>query len=208
MKFSRVFVVAVAAAIGSFACSSVGEAKAGKGEKLVVLVNVGGVDAELFKRVAGHIERNLYTKPSIAKPRDAVGAKDLKDEMEALKDLVGPDTHCVIGVIMANDEVAHYMESFPTYRIGFVNAAGMKPAEDDAEKYGRRVEKDAIAAVGLLSGLSDCPMPRCALWHYKDDAGLDRKGRNLCPPDLKRWLKIHHDHGLEGAPDLNKPSNP
>jgi len=208
MKFYGLFTVAMAGFL--IACSSpvAGEAGGEKAEKRIVLVNVGGVDAKLFDRVAGHIERNLYTKPSIAKPRDAVGSKELEDEMEALKDLVGPDTHCVVGIIMANKDVAHYMESFPAERIGFVNAAGMKPEEDDEEKYGRRVEKDAIAAVGLLSTMSDCPMPRCALWHYPDDRGLDRKGRNLCPPDLKQWLILHEKFGLEGEPDLSKPNMP
>jgi hypothetical protein len=208
MKLSRLFCVAVSVLIVGCSGSSIAEKKDGKPVKRVVLVNVGGVDAKLFDRVAAHIERNLYTKPRIAKPRDAVGSKELDEEMEALKDLVKPDVHCVIGIIMADEGVAHYMQSFPPERIGFVNATGTKPAEDDEEKYGRRVEKDAIAAIGLLSGLGECPMPRCALWHYPNDKGLDRKGRNLCPPDLRRWLLIHEKIGLEGEPDLSKPVLP
>ncbi len=196
IRYRKCFLAAVAAILAG--CTLAG---ADGRERQIVMVNVGGVDAKLFARVAGHIEQSLYSKPVIAPPRDAVGSKTLDVEMEALKDLLKEDTHCILAIILANEEVKPYMRSFPKDRIGFVNATAMKPAEDDFEKYGRRVEKDAVAAVVLISGIDECPMPRCARWHYRDDGGLDRKGRNLCPPDLKKWWKLHADLSLQGDVD-------
>lgn len=50
----------------------------------------------------------------------------------------------------------------------------------DPERVKRRIQVEAVHAVGHLLGLSHCPDARCAMFLSRDSADADRKGPGLC----------------------------
>lgn len=50
----------------------------------------------------------------------------------------------------------------------------------EPERVKRRIQVEAVHAVGHLLGLSHCPDARCAMFLSRDSADADRKGPGLC----------------------------
>lgn len=71
-------------------------------------------------------------------------------------------------------------------KLAYVNidflATGITNASVTNKQYYWRVEREAMKSVGLLLGKSPCFNPRCVMFNHVGLDGLDKKGRNLCPP--------------------------
>ena len=165
----------------------------------IALVNIGGVEDSLFQRVVKYVEFNLSTKVALKDPIQAAGASSLEGEAEALESLVETNMFCLVGIILPEESVLRpFMQTFPDQRSGLVNARGLNPGDGDLEKFGRRLEKETIATIALLAGLKANPAPDCATYHYRNERGLDLKGRNLNPPQLMRFRKAATQARLHG----------
>ena len=160
------------------------------------LVNVGGFDEPLFGQIADHIAKQLLTTPKVLAPRDLVGADTIIAESSNLSTLVTGDVACVIGIAMLPDSIKQHGAVDPESRTAIVNANGLKPLVYDEEHFGRRLEKEVIRCAGILMGMKPCPNPRCALHQYRNEKGLDAKGRNFCPPCASRFRKIQAESNL------------
>ena len=167
--------------------------------KVVALVAAGDLDAALVKRIAGHIQEHLVTAPRILPRTTAVGADSLAGEAKALEPLKADDVAVLIGLVDAAATVKSHGETDPKKGIGIINVTALSQGDPDDEKLGRRLDKESLRAVALLTGMSPCPLPLCALWHYKTLDQLDSKGRNLCLPCRGEFLKRHKEMGLVAA---------
>ena len=169
-------------------------------KKRIALVNVGGTDEPLFGRVLGQVNEVFHTTPKVLAPRKAVGSDSFDGELPPLEALVKDEIYCIVALIMAGEENDSYIAVYPNRKIAFVNARALMPADGDEEKYARRLEKETVRVVANLIGIPPAPDPRCATHAYRNDAGLDAKGNNLCPPYRIDVFKLGGKINLEGHP--------
>ena len=160
------------------------------------LVNIGGFDEPLFGRIADHIAKQLLTTPKVLAPQDLVGADTIEAESSNLSALVTGDVACVIGIAILPDSFSSHGAADPRLRTAIIHANGLKPAVYNEEQFGRRLEKEVVRCAGILMGMNPCPNPRCALHHYRNERGLDAKGRNFCPPCASTFRKIQAETNL------------
>ena len=153
----------------------------------VAMVNAAGLDEALFDRIVDYVEDNLRIGVRTLTPLQPYAFKTLDEDADYLTTFVPSPVYCLVGLVkMGEDEVRHGVVH-PKEQVAVLNTTALQPEDADPEVYARRLEKESIRCVALLAGLPPCPSPRCALWHYTDNAGLDRKGRNLCPPCYKKY---------------------
>lgn len=81
-------------------------------------------------------------------------------------DLFVPDTPYVFGDTDRDAQAAIY--------------SVLRLQHSDPERVKRRIQVEAVHAVGHLLGLSHCPDPRCAMFLSRDSADADRKGPGVC----------------------------
>ena len=123
---------------------------------------------------------------------------------EAGKALAADDAALVVLANPAADIKPHGA-FFPEQRVAVVNLKSLKPAADDAEVYGRRVEREVMQSIGMLLGAPSCPNPQCAMWQYTTDEELDSKGRNYCPPCMGVIQKAAEGKGVGMEPTAAAP---
>jgi len=104
----------------------------------------------------------ILRKLSSLRPRDVevpvVGIADV--------DLFVPDAPYVFGDTDRDAQAALY--------------SVLRLQHADPERVKRRIQVEAVHAVGHLLGLSHCPDARCAMFLSRDSADADRKGPGLC----------------------------
>lgn len=171
-------------------------------EKAIALVTAGAVDGALVARVKGFAETNLQVPVRLLAAQEAT-AETLDQEGQVLAKQMGPDDVCLVALVAPAAEAKAHGVMLPEQRVAVVNMTVLKPAGDDAETYGRRVEKEVMQGVGMLLGMPQCPNPQCAMSPYSTGEELDAKGRNFCPPCLDAFAKSAASKGL-----VIKPSAP
>ncbi|MEI7851979.1 MAG: hypothetical protein WCH86_09115, partial [Kiritimatiellales bacterium] len=70
---------------------------------------------------------------------------------------------------------------------------------DDAEKFGRRVERQVMRAAAFSFGLEPTPDPFCVTRDYDSLEDLDTMGRNFSPPWQGRFAEEALKRGLRTA---------
>lgn len=183
------------AAATALAEEGVSEAPKPAAEKAIAVVAVGAVDDILVMRVSEFVKANLDV-PVRMLPAQEATAESLDGEGQAAAKLMGPDDVCLIALVAPKTAVEAHGVLLADQRVAVINAASLKPADDDAETYGRRVEKEAMQGIGMLLGLGPCPNPQCAMSAYASIEELDGKGRNFCPPCLDAFAKGAAEKGL------------
>jgi len=169
----------------------------------VVLVPVNVTDTALVERLRSFAEVNTGLKIAVA---DAV-TYDGEDARKALELAIArARSNPRDGVVvLAGSRLTTNAHGFydPELRGGLVNlpalAAGIG---SDAEKYGRRAERQVMRIIGMLAGLGPCPNPRCVMYPYRNLGELDEIGRNFCPPCLGKLEK-----GIEAQGFALRPSS-
>ena len=166
------------------------------GDESLDMVAVGDLPPAMAERVRAFAQENLAMAVRLAEPMEASPAESLNAIGRAALDrLGGADVALVVLAVPAEDHRAHGI-MMPDERVAVVNARLLKPEDDDEERYGRRLEREAMMSFGLLIGLETCPNPQCAMWLYSNTEELDLKGRNYCPPCLDRFQKIAMPKGV------------
>jgi hypothetical protein len=170
----------------------------------VAIVPVGAVDVALAERVRAFVEENTAVQTRLLPARDVAG-KTLDEEGAAAAALVGDGVMCLVAIVEPTEDVKPHGVLLPEQHVAVVNAKSLRPADGDAEKFARRLERETMQSIGMLLGLEPCPNPQCALWQYTTDEELDTKGRNFCPPCLEKVQKAAREKGvklIESSPFL------
>jgi hypothetical protein len=149
----------------------------------VVIVGVG-VDTGVVARACDFVARNSGAAVRVKIERPAGG--------KTLKEILG-------GIEFSTNDITVVLFAAPAHpsmlimkqrRVACVDVGVLEAkAEGDSnphETFCRRVEREAMRGLGLLLGLPVCPNGRCVLSEHVDLEGLDKKGRNFCPPCLFR----------------------
>jgi archaemetzincin len=113
-------------------------------------------------------ERGQYHTSAILRKLSSLRPKDVEVPVVGIADvdLFVPDAPYVFGDTDRDAQAALY--------------SVMRLQHADAERMNRRIQVEAVHAVGHLLGLSHCADPRCAMFLSRDSADTDRKGRGLC----------------------------
>lgn len=164
--------------------------------KTVAVVAAGTLDAAVVNGVAEHLRSHLLVPCRVLPATAAAGAEDLEGEAKALAPLKTGDVEVLIGLVDAVDGVANHGAVFVEMGIGTINVTALSQGDPDDETFGRRMNTESLRAVALLTGSKPCPLPLCALWHYRTLEQMDRKGHNLCGPCRGTFMKNAEASGL------------
>lgn len=151
------------------------------GEKAIALVRIGAVDDAMIERTRAFVESNLRVPVHVLPAQEVAGAT-VEDTARIAAGLMGPDDSFVVALAGFGPEVTTHGVSLPEIRAAAVNVTALQPADHDAERLGRRVDRQVMQGIGMQLGMSACPNPQCAMWVYATEEELDAKGRNYCPP--------------------------
>jgi len=88
----------------------------------------------------------------------------------------------------------------PEARVVVINVTDMREGADE-EKLARRLERQVIRGIGVLTGLGWSPNPDSAMAEYRTLEELDRLARNLDPPWLVKFQERARALGLPLDPD-------
>jgi hypothetical protein len=181
-------------------------------EPAIALVAVGDVDPALAERVRAFAQENLALPVRLLAPREAAPTASLNEIGEAARAAMGAVDVCLVVLAAPLEDFPNHGILLPESKVAVVNVRALKPEDGDVERYGRRLEREAMMSIGLLLGLEPCPNPQCAMWLYSNDDELDAKGRNYCPPCLDRVQQFGREKGLTlvtnspFAPTVDEPT--
>ena len=192
-------------ASGVFAEDEAAPAQPAATGKSIAVVAVGPVDSALMDRVVAFARENTGFKLRVMPAMESAG--DTLDAIAAeAGKAMGADDAALVVLANPAADISPHGAFFPEQRVAVVNVKSLKPAADDAETYGRRVEREVMQSIGMLLGAAPCPNPQCAMWQYTTDEELDSKGRNYCPPcmgvmqDAANAKGVGMDPGAAPAP--------
>ncbi len=166
-----------------------------------VVIAGWNVDTGLAAAVSEYVGKE-YGEIVISNQLSVISSE--KGKTKTLKDTVAEltkNTHDLV-VILASSfakgckgkPLAFVTVVDPKKKLALVNidflATGIENASATSKDYLWRVEREAMKSVGLLMGLSPCFNPRCVLSNHAGLDGLDKKGRNLCPPCRMKLSKL------------------
>jgi len=171
--------------------------------KAIGITTLGAnVETGLVERVGRYVEAKYCARVSVRQPgistNFAVGSL-LKVSTTLLQ--TNDAFLVVLTSVPGKEPVVKLDDSIVCVSLGMLKPAEMDTAQA-LEQYSRRVEKEAMRAVGLMLGLTNCPNVLCVLSLHRNQAELDAKGCALCPP----CLLFKAEEALKGkGVDLIKP---
>jgi hypothetical protein len=169
-------------AAGAFAAGEAVPVKP-KAAKSIAFVIVGPVDSALKDRVVTFAKNNTALMIRLLPAMEVAG--DTLDTMGvAASRAMGPQDAALVVLAAPSMDIPAHKVILSSSRVVVVNVKSLKPSGNDAEKWGRRVEREVMKGIGTLMGVPDCPNPQCAMFQHTTDDELDAKGRNYCPPCL------------------------
>ena len=149
--------------------------------KSIAIVAMGPVEQAMVDRVLAFAKENSSLVIRLLPSLEATG-DTLDDIAVAGAKAMGADDAAVIVLANPSADIKPHGIFQPEQRVAVVNVKSLKPADGDAETWGRRIEREVMQSIGMLVGAPPCPNPQCAMWQYTTDEELDAKGRNYCPP--------------------------
>lgn len=173
-----------------------GEAAEADAGKTLALVAVGGVDEAMVRRVRDFAERNLAIPVRLA-PSKAESGTALHDIGVALAGALEPDDIAMVVLASPASDVKDHAVYLYDRNTAVVNADALKPEPEDAETYGRRLEKLVMRSYALLLGIKVVPNPQSALFPYKNLDELDAIGRGIDPPTLRQVQEAAEKLGVK-----------
>jgi predicted Zn-dependent protease len=155
-------------------------------EKAIALTMVGVIDTNILSRLQGFLVENL-SSPIRVKAVDLQEKTNSVAEMKTvLTSRLAPNDVCLIALVNIPKEMNFREITFSSNDVAILNVWVLQKDSRgqpvDSEAYGRRVEKESMRLIGALLGLPTCVIPQCAMSLPQNDAELDAKGRNFCPP--------------------------
>ena len=149
----------------------------------VAILRSADVDAALLKHVSQYVKEQ-YRVTAVEKEtlQEAVtSADELRSRLLAKR---MPQEFCLVALLNL-PSVEHQGILFKADGVAIVNVAALELRGNGpgaADRLRARVEKETLRAIATLAGVEACPFPRCALHAHTNDAELDFKARNPCPP--------------------------
>lgn len=200
MKMLRSVVFVMASLLMSSVCAGAdAEAPA---TSLIRVMPAAGMDTGIVARVAAFCTANTQIESRVDAAKDLAG-DTLEERAQAASSLKKEgDFALVVLTFMPAAEKRHgYVD--PVGHLMVINVTPMK-ATEDAEVYGRRLERQVMRGVYTLLGQGPCPNPFCCMHPYKEMKDLDRLGRNACPPCAFKGQQAARKAGVK----LKKPTLP
>ena len=164
--------------------------------RTVALVAIGEVDTSLVERVRAWVEHVTALPVHVLAAREAQ-ADTLYDEALLAAESMEADDVCLVGLVGSGHSAEDHTVSVYEKNVSVINLQVLKPDPEDAELFGRRVERLAVRSYGFLLGAQPVPIMESALFPYKDLAGLDQMGRGLDPPSMGAVQKAAAERGVK-----------
>lgn len=167
----------------------------------VSLTVAGEVDAALVERGRQWAIDNLAIPVPRAPDIPLEGPVESLDRVaEAAGPLIPEDSLGWVVLYGADTEIATHGIYRPDLKVVVVN---VKPLLEggDAEKIGRRIERQVIRGICLLMGMDYSPNPESAMTYYGSLEELDAIGRNLDPPWLMKLQERAREWGIPLDPE-------
>ncbi|MBW7907573.1 MAG: hypothetical protein H3C50_01450 [Kiritimatiellae bacterium] len=179
--------------------SSAGEVAPQEVHNPVVLATAGPVSAEILARVKNWGESQLAIPVPVVESLDVKG-ESFDEVAEAAGKRLAPEDLGVVVLLLSEMPLPNHGVYRPDLRVVVVNVNLMEEGAD-AEKFGRRMERQVIRGIGTLMGLELSPNPQSAMAMYSNMDELDQIGRNLDPPWLLRLQNRAIELGIPVDPD-------
>ena len=173
--------------------------------RMIAMQNAAGLDQALFDDIVAHVEKYVERDVKVVPAAEPPSAGTLDEAAEALTDALPSDAYCLIALVKMGPEAGKHGVVRPDLQVAALHTTALMPESGDADVYATRLKKESVRCVGLLAGLPPCVYPRCALYHYTDDAGLDRKGTSFCPPCLIKYRVLVGVESVD-APPADEPA--
>jgi len=172
--------------------------------KSIAIAAVGNPDSSMVTSTASWIRRSCRCDVNVKSPVSAVQSSP-KGELEYLAGQLKQDDVFLVALVDVPEDVTFRKGIFKSNNVALLNVWALRPAriletQSLRDQYAGRVLKEAMYAVGALLGLGECPNPQCVMSTWENDAQLDAKGGNFCPPcDAKaeKLFKALGVHRLE-----------
>jgi predicted Zn-dependent protease len=184
------------------AISSKVDTKQYKKDQILTLVRVGKVGKKDVKESKAWIEKNIYPPISVnvKKLRYSKKFADMNVLFAELNKM-NKDNLAIVALVAETPNgisISNSVNIANNVGIVYIKPYKTKYAKDNPklELYKWRVNKEVLKASALALGLEECPFPRCCLSPDYDDARIDEKGRNLCPPCWKKMYELMKSKGI------------
>ncbi len=202
LSMAAVLVITVPAAFAGKPAAAVKAPAA----KSIALVAIGKMDDAMVTRVL-EFSRQSLEMPVRLLPAVAESPGTLDEAAALAFKSAGKNDVCIVALVYPKTDIKDHGIFKSELRTVVVNARALKPADQDMERYGRRLERGTLQGVGMLLGLETCPNPQCVMSAYSSDEMLDAKGRNYCPPCLGLVQKKGMEKGLRllNSEDVETP---
>jgi predicted Zn-dependent protease len=174
-------------------------------EKAITIVNAAAVDATLLERVRAFAEQELHV-PVRALEKPNLAGKESFQALEKAAQGVKTGTDVTLIVLSGFNNEAQHLVVYSNSNIAVVNIQPLYT--DDAEKFGRRVERQVMRAAAFSFGLEPTPDPFCVTRDYSSIEDLDEMGRNFSPPWQGRFADEAAKRGLLPVSARNAPQDP
>jgi predicted Zn-dependent protease len=173
-----------------------------KRNQILTLVSVD-VDKQTTADAEKWIEKNIYP-PIDVQVVELKYKKDFSDKTVLFKELdkMKKNQFAIVALVQETPKgvsISNSVNVAGSAGIVYVGPYMTKYAKEnpELELYKWRVNKESLKAAALAMGLKKCPFPRCCLSPDYDDARIDEKGRNLCPPCWKKMYELMKSKGIE-----------
>jgi hypothetical protein len=160
------------------------------------VIAFGDVDDQLVARAQQWAEANLAMPVPLLPAQPALQLGSFDEVAAAAAAMLETNRVGLVVVWRPNSDVMNHGAHFPDIRVSIANLNPMLTPDTEAETIERRVERQVIRGVCLLFGLEPSPNPYSAMFGYENLEQLDKIGRNLDPPWLKRVQERARDRGI------------
>ncbi|MDA3798379.1 MAG: hypothetical protein PF692_04780 [Kiritimatiellae bacterium] len=172
-------------------------------DQILTLVRVGDVSKKDLSNAKAWIEKSMYP-PITVNEKKLKYSKKFEDKSVLFAELnkMKKDNLAIVALVSETPSgvsISNSVNVVGSAGIVYVTPYMTKYAKENPqlELYKWRVNKEALKASALAMGMEKCPFPRCCLSPDYDDARIDSKGRNLCPPCWKKNYQFLISKGIK-----------
>jgi predicted Zn-dependent protease len=172
-------------------------------DQILTLVRVGKVDKKTAEDAKAWIEKSIYPPISV-NIKKVKYSKKFADKSVLFGELkkINRDNLAIVALVEetpAGISISNSVNVADSTGIVYLKPYMTEYAKENPklELYKWRVNKQVLKAAALALGLKKCPFPRCCLSPDYDDARIDEKGRNLCPPCWNKMYDLMKSKGIK-----------
>ena len=162
-------------------------------EKAITIVNAAAVDAPMLERIRAFAEQELHVPVRVLE-KPSLAGKESFQAMEKAAQSVKTEADVTLIVLTGFNNESSHLTVYSNSSIAVVNIQPLYT--DDAETFGRRVERQVMRSAAFSFGLEPTPDPFCVTRDYDSLEDLDTMGRNFSPPWQGRFAEEAGKRGL------------